>query len=635
MPNSECNNCTKTDAALNKDILRAFLVNDDATTLHIINTLPFEVNHIANFTVFVEEHLKEAHKTAEKLAELETQQIVDILSDVKNRYPISAYPDYLSRITLFKHAATRNVILPPASQVRPDAFFSEAQQETPDQLYSVSDVVTTTVGSPASLDPEYKLAWWREDPALNEHHYNWHVYYPTDKTVWDRQGELFAYMHEQMLARYNFERLAVGLAPVVPYGPGNGWDLPLVEGYNPDLKEYSYRPANMTVPQSVNFNSTRIIIKSAMETNRERLHIAMARDNLEKDPKKGIQEYEKPEGIDMHDLGCTVEANSGSVNKKLYGNIHNNGHLMLALINDPDKRFGIKFGPMYDTLTAIRDSVFFRWHTYIDKIFEELRQNMEPYGKKDMEIPSIKLNDISVISDSDDHLKNICEEDRQNQLYTWMHDEKLTIYLKGKTPTVRTITQTVMQYVPFTYHFKVSNTGTEDALLVFRVFLAPVQYSTDLDNRRTTFVELDCFVEEVKGGHEKTVIRMSKDSSVLMPPQKKVEDIDKGDLAGSESLCGCGWPRHLLIPRGTSAGMKSDLFVLVTDWNKDAVEPSVHLTGNVAYCGKKDSKYPDKQPMGFPFDRKMSESYKTLEEMVGDLGNCATARVDITYMENK
>ena len=33
----------------------------------------------------------------------------------------------------------------------------------------------------------------------------------------DRQGELFYYMHQQMLARYDADRIAVGLPRVEPY----------------------------------------------------------------------------------------------------------------------------------------------------------------------------------------------------------------------------------------------------------------------------------------------------------------------------------------------------------------------------------------------------------------------------------
>jgi Hemocyanin, copper containing domain len=46
----------------------------------------------------------------------------------------------------------------------------------------------------------------------------------------DRQGELFFYMHQQMLARYGVERLAHDLSPVVPL---SDFSAPIPEGYDP------------------------------------------------------------------------------------------------------------------------------------------------------------------------------------------------------------------------------------------------------------------------------------------------------------------------------------------------------------------------------------------------------------------
>lgn len=42
-------------------------------------------------------------------------------------------------------------------------------------------------------------------------------------------------------------------------------------------------------------------------------------------------------------------------------------------------------------------------------------------------------------------------------------------------------------------------------------------------------------------------------------------------------LGGCGWPQHMLIPKGTEAGMKYDIFVMVTDYERDRVDPSPNL----------------------------------------------------------
>ena len=45
---------------------------------------------------------------------------------------------------------------------------------------------------------------------------------------------MFAFMHNQMLARYNVDRLSVDLPLVSPYGPKD-WLQPVYPGYNPQL----------------------------------------------------------------------------------------------------------------------------------------------------------------------------------------------------------------------------------------------------------------------------------------------------------------------------------------------------------------------------------------------------------------
>ena len=226
--------CRKTvNVELNKELLKVFLEDSTPKNLEAI-----ELSDLPQFTVFNERHMKQAHNTAQQLSEENVSRMLDALSDLKNCHPRSRYVDYLARIALFKHQDTKNMTLPPASQTLPRAFFPK------DQLAGKKNLLgkqADLIDLKATLDPEYKLNWWREDPGISEHHYNWHLYYPYSEPEKDRQGELFAYMHQQMLARYNFERLAVGLSPVTPFGPGLGWDDPLPQGFNPQLKGYSFR----------------------------------------------------------------------------------------------------------------------------------------------------------------------------------------------------------------------------------------------------------------------------------------------------------------------------------------------------------------------------------------------------------
>jgi len=65
-------------------------------------------------------------------------------------------------------------------------------------------------------------------------------------------------------------------------------------------------------------------------------------------------------------------------------------------------------------------------------------------------------------------------------------------------------------------------------------------------------------------------------SSVTIPFERTFRNLDAGRPASGAQLeqfnfCGCGWPQHMLIPKGTQAGLVAQLFVMVTDYSKDKV----------------------------------------------------------------
>lgn len=71
---------------------------------------------------------------------------------------------------------------------------------------------------------------------MNLHHWHWHLVYPFvgDRAIVakDRRGELFYYFHQQMVARYNFERLSNSLQRVKRF---NNLRDPIEEAYFPKM----------------------------------------------------------------------------------------------------------------------------------------------------------------------------------------------------------------------------------------------------------------------------------------------------------------------------------------------------------------------------------------------------------------
>lgn len=70
--------------------------------------------------------------------------------------------------------------------------------------------------------------------------------------------------------------------------------------------------------------------------------------------------------------------------------------------------------------------------------------------------------------------------------------------------------------------------------------------------------------------------RRSSMSSVTIPFERTFRNLDQNRPTGGTALeqfnfCGCGWPQHMLIPKGTPEGLPVQIFVMVTDYAQDKV----------------------------------------------------------------
>lgn len=76
---------------------------------------------------------------------------------------------------------------------------------------------------------------------------------------------------------------------------------------------------------------------------------------------------------------------------------------------------------------------------------------------------------------------------------------------------------------------------------------------------------------------ENRVERNSTQSSVTIPFERTFRNIDDqnrpsgGQALEQFNLCGCGWPQHMLIPKGNKGGYPMDLFVMVSNIQGDEV----------------------------------------------------------------
>lgn len=163
-----------------------------------------------------------------------------------------------------------------------------------------------------------------------------------------------------------------------------------------------------------------------------------------------------------------------------------------------------------------------------------------------------------------------------------------------------------------------------------------------------------------------TIPRASIDSSVTIPFERSFRDVDTNRPADGTAeaeqfnLCGCGWPQHLLVPKGEQGrGRLCDLFVMISNYADDRIDQDlvgmfqwfcfsheirlyletevkiISFTGQCddasSYCGVRDRRYPDRRAMGFPFDRNARAGVNTLQQFLSS--NMMTIPCSIVHQD--
>lgn len=134
----------------------------------------------------------------------------------------------------------------------------------------------------SDIEVEQRLAYFREDIGVNMHHWHWHLVYPgegEDRIVnKDRRGELFYYMHSQVIARYNVERFANRLGRVRPL---TNLREAIPEGYFPKIvrssnnRAYPPRARGTTLSDLNRIDDDTVVQVADLERWRDRIFQAI------------------------------------------------------------------------------------------------------------------------------------------------------------------------------------------------------------------------------------------------------------------------------------------------------------------------------------------------------------------------
>ncbi|XP_022160595.1 phenoloxidase 2-like [Myzus persicae] len=593
-------------------------------------SIPLGLKRDVPFSLFNPSHSKMAGKLIEIL--MNAKSYDDLLSlSVYCRDRINPYMfTYALSVVLIHRPDTRNLRLPSHSEMFPSLYmdssvFARAREESAVvQAGSRTPIEIPHDYSANNLDAEHRISYFREDIGINLHHWHWHLVYPFDGPLnivnKNRRGELFFYMHQQILARYNMERLSNSMNRVVRL---TNWEQPIAEGYFPKLdnilanRVWPPRPVN-AVLQNISREVEQITFDiEDLVRWRDRIFNAIHSGFIINTAGQQVRLTEN-EGIDI--LGNLIEASILSQNPNLYGSLHNNGHNAIAYIHDPDNRFLENYGVMGDSATAMRDPVFYRWHAYIDDIFQEFKATIPSYNVQNLGFDNVAVSSVEVTATGLP----------RNEFATFWQQSDTDLsrgldFLPRGSVFARF---THLQHAPFSYRIVVENNGNQRIGTV-RIFLAPKFDERGLPflfrEQRKLFVELDKFSTSLKRGRNE-IVRRSIESSVTIPHeityrnQGSNRPAANSDAAPMFNFCGCGWPQNMLIAKGSSEGFQCQLFVMVSNGEIDQVA-NAQGDGQTcddasSYCGVLNSRYPDARSMGYPFDRTPRDGVVTLQQFL-------------------
>lgn len=511
-------------------------------------------------------------------------------------------------------------------------------------------VAANKMAAARTLSPEEGAALWREDPLANDHHLHWHVVYPasgiprqdapadliqrwiaaqgnegsfTDDELnqlfryQDRHGEMFIYMHQQMLARYDAERLALGLDPIAALDRELDGD-PIPEGYDvdPTLEPgiggggpFADRPPNRQIraEQANYLRTVRGNLRAAIQAGQ----FARAAPN-------------PPIAIDRDNIGTVIEASLRSfrsgADPRYYGDFHDSGHGVLASLS------GDITGIMRDPTHAIRDPVFWRWHRAIDDLnflWQETGQRLDFADRPPVAMrkggggwssPDILLLPVGEAFDKVEVARQLTEQwdivDGPLATTSTSLTSRLDTFLRTASVLLPDGTHRDIwhrAHKPFAYAVRLENTSDTSAAVTLRVFIAPRQH---VDDRRR-WMELDKVTTIVPARARHVVVRSGSESEVVKKPVDHGPDNFIPSVDADMPRCSCGWPFPLLLPRGTAAASPYCMLVCVTDAAIDGFA-SKKGCGSVSFCGAQDQDYPDRRDMGYPFHRNWLDSVTTV-----------------------
>lgn len=534
---------------------------------------------------------------------------------------------YTLQIAILHRNDTQGMILPPFYEIYPYFFVnSEVIDKAFEYKMKYGGTKTNEIKTfiiPANYsgwylntNPEQRdMAYFLEDIALNSYYACYHADYPfwmggeefgLDK---DRRGELFYFIHQQLIAKYYLERLSNGYGSI----PVFDWKEPIKTGFVPYLRhhtgmEYSTRPAQASLmynPHNQPWSTSgkdNIFDIEKIEDYERRIRDAIDSGYINSEDGNKINIYDE-DGFEL--LGKIIEASPDSPNTRFYGHLKILAHKILGYAGYCMDQYKVVPSALEYFITSLRDPIFYQFYKKIIYFFLKYKDHLSSYNYNDLICPGIKIQSITV--DKLVTFFDYFDFEITNGLYfTEEEFQNDNIHILARTCR--------LNHKPFTYRINVNCDKSSDVIV--RIFFGPKKNEhgqhIPINENRVNFVEMDKFIHTLQTG--KNIIERHcdqadaiKDRTSYRKLYHRVLSALRGEeefrLSVSESHN--GFPTRFMLPKGKVEGQEFQFYVFISPYKPKATKM---IYDQVLSTGVGSGhRYIDDLPFGYPFDRPIKD----------------------------
>lgn len=142
---------------------------------------------------------------------------------------------------------------------------------------------------------------------------------------------------------------------------------------------------------------------------------------------------------------------------------------------------------MCDTSTALRDPIFYRWHKWMDEMFQTYKATLPVYSKTQLTFPSVSVKNVTVNATTP-NIINTSWKTAQLEMSSGINF--------GKVGSVK-CQYNHIDHEKFSYAIDVENSNFATKQATVRIFLAAkhdeLGNDIPLDEQRRLMIELDKF----------------------------------------------------------------------------------------------------------------------------------------------